>query len=223
MIVSAPVAVRLVDTEPEMVGLADALRVWRFVMDRVEDALDVLVAAIVFVAERVPFVVDEKDADALTVREAALLSVCSAVAVPVLEGCNSRDLEGDAVALRVVWVVPLRTGEADAVCETGLVPVPVDVCEPDFDAAPDAEEVLDAVGVRLAKGVAEPLGDAVEDLVTDEELVVVRDTVTVFDIDTEDVLVLVGRPVSVGPGELVPDFDAVAVRVLVSERGAVCV
>lgn len=81
-------------------------------------------------------------------------------------------------------------------------------------AADDADVVLDAAADLEVEAVAV----AVRLLVTDA--VLVREAVVVLDTDVEDVLVLVGRPDTVGPGELVPDFEAVAVRVLVRERGA---
>jgi hypothetical protein len=50
---------------------------------------------------------------------------------------------------------------------------------------------------------------------TEAEPVPVRDPVVVLDTDVLLVLVLVGRPETVGPGELVPVLDTVAVLVLV--------
>lgn len=105
-------------------------------------------------------------------------------------------LEGTMDILAVVVLEGVLVNAVEAVA--------TDDAEGVLDAAADLEAEAVAVALRLPAAVP----------------VLVREEVVVLDTVVEDVLVLVGRPVAVGPGELVPDFEAVAVRVLVRERGA---
>lgn len=107
--------------------------------------------------------------------------------------------------------VALAVADGEALPDPDLVPVAVLVLEagPEREAVVVADAVRDRGGLLDADAVLVPVRDA------EAEPVPVRDPVVVLDTDVLLVLVLVGRPLTVGPGELVPDFDVVADLVLV--------
>lgn len=141
---------------------------------------------------------------AVSVRDAAVVRETEELAVGLREPFPVRVALAELVVVRVMRDDRVGIDDTELVLDEALVLEVVPVALLDLEGGWLAVCVALLLELRLASAVPVPL----------------REPVIVRELDALPVLVLVGRPVFVGPGELVPVLDAVSDLVLVRDIAA---